>query len=68
MGSVPIVMMQPMRQFGLSLLRRLVGATVGPFAQRRLDKSFCLSVGARLVGLCSDVLEAKGGTGLGEGP
>ena len=48
--SVPVVEVVPDWQGGTALIRVLVSAAVGPFAQRRLDEAFGLAVGLRPVG------------------
>ena len=65
--AVPVVEVSPDRQ-GLVALRRVgVGAAVGPFAQRGLDKALGLAIGLR--SLCAGeplgdaLLQAR----LGEG-
>ena len=67
MGSVPIVHVGPFGQVGFALFRGLVGAGIGPFAQGGLDESLGLAVGFRRVGFRSDVFEAEGFAGCGEG-
>jgi hypothetical protein len=40
MRAMPIVLMEPARQFDSALLGVVVSATVGPFAQSGLDEAF----------------------------
>jgi len=47
MGSVLIVVANPSWQVGCALDVVAVGASVGPFAQQRLDEALGLSIGAR---------------------
>ena len=64
---MPIVSVQPDRQFGGTVIGCRIGDGVGPFAQRRLDEALGLAVGLRRIGPCRDVLEAEIAAGLGEG-
>jgi hypothetical protein len=59
MWPMPIVAMEPVEHFGRSLIGVVIGASLGPFAQRRLDKALGLSVGPRGIGLGKDLAEAK---------
>ena len=64
--SVPIVEMLIVDQAALSLSRRLVDESVGPLAQERLDKPFCLAIGPGPVGPGKAVAHAEAPTGLGK--
>ena len=59
MRAMPIIAVKPSRQFGGSFMLSVVGASIGPFAQARLDEALGLSVGLWCVRLGEDVLEAK---------
>ena len=59
MGPMPIVSVQPDREFLSSAVGGRIGMGVSPFPQRGLDKSLSLTVGFRRVRLGADVLEAK---------
>src|SRR6266849_6403328 len=64
MRSVPVVAMEPSRQLGGSAIGVAIGLSVGPFAQRALDKALGLAVGLRRVGPGSDVFEAELAAGV----
>ena len=78
MRTMPIVLMEPARQFESALLGVVVSATVGPFAQSGLDESFGFAVGARsvrsgktlanaeLLAEAAEVAGAVAGTVIGE--
>jgi hypothetical protein len=59
MWPMPIVAMEPVEHFHRSLIGVVIGASVGPFAQRRLDKALGLSVGPWGVGLGEDLAQAE---------
>ena len=59
--------MCPDRQVSGAVVRGLVNARIGPFAQGGLDEALSLSVGFGRVGFGADVLEAQCGTGCFEG-
>jgi len=46
MGTMPVVLMQPGIELGLTLAGVLIDAGVGPFPQRGLDEAFGFAVGA----------------------
>src|SRR5687767_4579611 len=45
MGTMPVVVMDPAFKHGGSLRGVVVGNTVGPFSERRLDEALGLAVG-----------------------
>ena len=47
MRAVSVVVMEPAREVRRALLRSVVGASVGPLAQRRLNETLGFAVGAR---------------------
>ena len=51
MWPMPIVAVEPVEHLGRSLVRVVIGASIGPFAQCCLDKALGLSIGPRGVGL-----------------
>ncbi len=67
MGTVPVVVVQPLVQHGIALVRGGVLAGVSPLAQAGLDESLGFAIGPRRVGLGSDVLDAKGFEQFGKG-
>ena len=67
MRAVPIVEVCPDRQVGCALVRGLVGARIGPFAQGGLDEPFRLAVGLWRVRSGADVAQAEFGAGGLEG-
>jgi hypothetical protein len=67
MWPMPIVAMEPMEHFGRPLIGVVIGVSVSPFAQRRLDKALGLSVGPRGVGLGEDLAETEAFAGGPEG-
>ena len=67
MWAMPIVAMQPVWQFGRSLVRVLIGASIGPFAKCGLDEALGLAVGLRSVRLGEDLTEAEALAGCAEG-
>ena len=52
---MPIVSVQPAGEVLAALFGAVVGACVGPFAQRGLDEAFGFAVGSRGIGPRSDV-------------
>jgi hypothetical protein len=66
MGSMPIVAMEPVEQFGGSLIGVLVGLGVGPFAQRGLDEALRLAVGPGGIGPSEDLAKGKALAGCSE--
>ena len=67
MWPMPVVAMEPVEQLGGSLIRVVVGASVGPFAQRGLNEALGLAVGLRRVGLGEDLTETEAFAGGPEG-
>jgi len=59
MRAMPIVAMEPERQFGGALLRCVVGPGIGPFAQGGLDEAFGLAIGLGRIGPGADVLDGE---------
>ncbi len=66
MWPVPVVAMEPLRQFGGSTVGVSVGLGVGPFAQAGLDEALGLAIGFGGIGLGADVLEAAVAAGISE--
>src|SRR5579863_5290848 len=66
MRPVPVVAMQPSQQFCGAAIGVGVWLSVGPLAQRALNKAFGLAVGLGCVRLGPDVLEAEIATGVAE--
>jgi len=66
MWAVPVVGVEPLGKQGGSLLRAVVGTSIGPFSESCLDEAFCLSVGSRGVGPGAAVSDAGGAAGVGE--
>ena len=66
MGSMPVVVVQPVRQMGRALIGILVGAGIRPLVKCRLDQPFGLAVGARPIGPRAPVREPESTTGLGK--
>ena len=58
MLAVEVVVVEPWVELLFSLERSLVGAGVGPFAERGLDEAFCFSIGARRIGSGEAMLDA----------
>jgi hypothetical protein len=63
MWPMPIVAMEPVEQFGRSLIRVLIGASVGPFAKRGLNEALGFSIGLRSVWPGEDLTKAEAFTG-----
>jgi hypothetical protein len=63
---MPVVSVQPERQFLGASLRGGVGLGVGPFSEGCLDEALGLAVGLRGVGFGSDVFEPEIATGVTE--
>ena len=68
MGSVPVVLVEPVVEFPLSLVGVLIGACVSPFSEGGLDEAFGFAVGARGIGAGEAMLDAESVAGLCEGP
>src|SRR5690606_13486204 len=68
MRAMPVVLMQPVREVPGTLARRLVGAGIGPFAQRRLDEALGLAVGSWCVGFGAHVLDTQSSAQPAEAP
>src|SRR4051812_15155302 len=66
MRAVPVVAVEPSRQFGGALFGALVGAGISPFTQACLDKALGLAVGLGGVRSGADVLEAEPLAGFGK--
>src|SRR4029079_9931487 len=67
MRPVPVVSVQPDRQRRGAVIRGWIGLSVGPFAQRGLDKALGLAVCLGRIRLGPDVLEAGLAAGRAEG-
>lgn len=63
---MPIVAMEPVQQFGRSLIRVVVSASVSPFAQCCLNKALGLSVSPRGVGPREDLAKTEAFAGRSE--
>ena len=63
---MPIVAMEPVEQLGRSLIRVLIGASVGPFAKRGLNEALSFSIGLRSVWPGEDLTKAEAFTGCPE--
>ena len=63
MWPMPIVAMEPIEHLGRSLIRVLIGASVGPFAKRRLNEALSFSAGLRSVWPSEDLTKAAALTG-----
>src|SRR5690606_18344586 len=65
---MPVVLVQPLGKRLLSLVRAVVGASIGPLPQRCLDQPFGFSVGAWRVGPCAQVTQAQASQESAEPP
>jgi hypothetical protein len=63
---MPIVVMQPERQFCGTVIGVWIGDGVGPFPECGLDEALGLAVGPGRVGFRADMPEAELAAGLGE--
>jgi len=63
---MPVVIVEPGLERCLSVIRGLVGVSVGPFAQGGLDEAFGLAVGFGRVRSGTDVLEVESFAGIAE--
>jgi len=66
MGTVPVVLVQPGIELGLTLARVLIDAGVGPLPQRGLDEALGFAVGAGSVGAGAQVADAETTAGNGK--
>jgi len=57
MRAVPVVVMEPARKVRRAFLRSIVGASVGPLAERRLNETLCFAVRAGRVGSRANVFD-----------
>jgi hypothetical protein len=55
MRAMPVVAMEPVRQFGGSLVGAVVSLSIGPFAQRGLDEALGFAIGFWRVWLSEDL-------------
>src|ERR1700691_1270887 len=56
---MPVVLMQPSREFLSTVVRRGVGLGISPFPEGGLDEALGLAIGFGCVGLGADVLDAE---------
>ncbi len=63
MRTVPVVLMDPRFELGVSVLRGLVEASIGPFSDGGLDEALSLAIGARSVDAGADVSDQQDFTG-----
>ena len=59
MRPMPIVAMEPVRQFCGSLIRALVGLSISPFAKRGLDEALGFAVGLGSIWPGEDLAKAE---------
>jgi hypothetical protein len=59
MRTVPVVRVDPARQFGGADLGVVVGTSVGPFAEGGLNEAFRFAMGARSVGAREALAKAE---------
>ena len=67
MGAMPIVMMDPSIEHVSALRRMIVGNTVCPLTQGRLDESLGLAIGLRSIWSSKAMFDFQAAAGLGEG-
>src|SRR5262249_9333765 len=65
--AMPVVLVQPDREFFGAIVGGGIGLGVGPFPERRLDEALGLAVGFGRVGPGADVLEAEVPASVTEG-
>src|SRR5690554_2006011 len=67
MRAMPVVMVGPVIEHGGSLVGVVIDETVGPFAQRRLDKALGFAIGLRAIRFGKAVGDIQGSADAGKG-
>ena len=67
MRPMPVVQVQPGAKLLAALVGVPIGASVGPFSEKSLDKPFRLAVGLRCVRAGETMFQTQCAAGLGKG-